>query len=261
MSIEVMIWSWKTRLKPTLKLTLLALADHCNDDGFCWPSIDSLVKKSSLARSSLIANVQKLCDMGIIEKQKRYKNGRRSSNEYRLKIELSPESIRMDSGCPKNERTESIRMKKSALSPESEPTTIYKPSVTNSITVNNELYDMRKNAKRTKSANKYSESFLNFYKKFPRKRDRPRAWIAWKKVNPNENKADQIMVGLENYKKEIEVKKTEKKYIKYPATWLNNECWEDDYDLTTGKSAKTDYRKSTSEQFADNIRNAMQGVC
>jgi hypothetical protein len=250
-----MTWAWKTQLKPTLKLTLLALSDYSNDEGFCWPSIESMVKKSSLTRSSLINNVQKLCDMGVIKKQKRYENGKRSSNEYRLNIELSPESVRMESGHPESIRTESIRMEKNSASPENRPTTIYKPSVTNNRTVNNMRSNVRK---RTKSANNYSDAFLKFYSDYPRHRDKPRAWQAWQKVNPEETKTNQIMDGIENFNKEIEVKQTPKKYIKYPAVWLNNLCWEDDYEIIQDQQPNRETRKSTSEQFADNLRNAMQ---
>lgn len=256
MSIEVMSWAWKTNLKSTLKLTLLALADYSNDDGLCWPSIDAMVKKSSLTRSSLIANVQKLCCLGIIEKKKRYENGRRSSNQYRLKIELSPESIRIDSGRPKSIRMESIRMENQSVSPESGHTTIYKPSLTNNRTVNNMRAQEHKHKKKCAVKNKYSKEFEQFYKDYPRHRNKPRAYKAWLKINPDETLRKKIMGGVDTFKKYIAIKNVEEKYIPYPEKWLNGTQWEDDYDLTKDNKSTTQQKKSLSEQYADNLRGA-----
>lgn len=240
MSLEVMTWAWKTQLKPTLKLTLLALSDYSNDEGICWPSIDAMVKKSSLTRSSLITNVQKLCGMGVIEKQKRYENGKRSSNEYRLKIELSPESIRMDFGRPKSIRTESIRMEKDRASPENGHTTYIQTIKEPSVICENE----RKNAK---SANNYSSAFLEFYEIYPRKRDKKRAWQAWQKINPDENLIVQIMTGVKNLNKEIKIKNTLQEFIKYPAVWINGECWEDEFEISSNYNPWTKCKKCKKE--------------
>ena len=36
------------RLKPNVKLVLMALADACDDEGYCWPSVPALARKTSL---------------------------------------------------------------------------------------------------------------------------------------------------------------------------------------------------------------------
>ena len=51
---------------------------------------------------------------------------------------------------------------------------------------------------------------------------------------------EKIMQGLKAYKEDIKKKQTQEQYIKYPATWLNQECWEDDY-TTTIKEEPFDY--------------------
>lgn len=247
MAIEIMTWAWKTQLKPTLKLTLLALADYSNDEGICWPSIDSMAKKSSLTRSSLINNVQKLCDMGVIEKQKRYENGKRSSNEYRLKIDLSPESIRMDFGRPESIRMESIRMEKKTLSPENRPTTIYKPSVTDNRTVSNicAVDANEKNIAQVRNAR-----FVKFYTTYPRHKDRKRAKKAFNKINPDEQLFNKIMKGVENLNNEIQLKDIPLEYCKYPAAWLNGECWEDEVDISKLKRNPWTHCKKCDKEMA-----------
>ena len=50
MSIRIMTQVWESAQKTaTHKLILLAFADHANDDGLCWPSIDTISNKSQLS--------------------------------------------------------------------------------------------------------------------------------------------------------------------------------------------------------------------
>lgn len=43
-----MNWAWQLRLKPNVKFVLMVLADACDDDGYCWPSVPTLAKKTCL---------------------------------------------------------------------------------------------------------------------------------------------------------------------------------------------------------------------
>lgn len=81
----------------------------------------------------------------------------------------------------------------------------------------------------------YKEKFDLFYSSYPIKKSRKKAeqkltYLLSKSKDYNKL-FDEIMKGLENYKKEIEVKKTESKYIKHPDTWLNKESWGDEYEV------------------------------
>lgn len=70
--------------------------------------------------------------------------------------------------------------------------------------------------------------FEKFYEAYPKKKSRQAAERAFnsaiKKVD-----FETIMKGLNAYKEEIKRKQTEEQYIKYPATWLNQGCWDDTY--------------------------------
>lgn len=59
---------WRIELKPaTLKLTLLSLADRADNDGYkCYPSIDRIVKDTSLNKKTVQANIKKLIELGLI---------------------------------------------------------------------------------------------------------------------------------------------------------------------------------------------------
>lgn len=82
--------------------------------------------------------------------------------------------------------------------------------------------------KDNKEKNIIYDQFLEFYEAYPKKRSKSTAQKAFEKAI-TKTSFENIMDGLTAYKKEISKKQTEEKYIKYPATWLNQECWDDDY--------------------------------
>lgn len=95
MSVKVSTWAWSLPLKGNEKLVLLALADHANDEGRCWPSIESLVEKCGLSRSPIIEHLKKLHQLGLFTKETLYDQfGKKKGNVYTLNISLSPELLR-----------------------------------------------------------------------------------------------------------------------------------------------------------------------
>lgn len=67
MSIRIMsaIFESKT-LGPTERLVMLALADHADDDGRCYPSIERLRQRTGLSERAVQTNIRKLVDQGYI---------------------------------------------------------------------------------------------------------------------------------------------------------------------------------------------------
>lgn len=91
-------------------MVLLALADHANDDGKCWPGIETVIKKCGISRNTAIRNIKDLKKHGLIISERRYtEEGRRTSNLYTLS--LSPNMV----------RTKCLRTKKTGLSPKYAP--------------------------------------------------------------------------------------------------------------------------------------------
>jgi len=82
-----MNWAWQLRLKPTVKFVLMALADACDDDGYCWPSIPTLAHKTCLDDRSVQRILNKLKVEGLVQVQQRFRNdGSPTSNGYRLPL-------------------------------------------------------------------------------------------------------------------------------------------------------------------------------
>ncbi|MHB8551125.1 MAG: helix-turn-helix domain-containing protein [Acidiferrobacterales bacterium] len=82
-----MNWAWALRLKPNVKFVLMALADACDDDGYCWPSVPTLAKKTCLDDRSVQRILNQLKADGLLWVEPRYrKDGSPTSNGYRLSL-------------------------------------------------------------------------------------------------------------------------------------------------------------------------------
>lgn len=69
---------WDADLAFTDKFVLLALADNANDEGSCWPSIETLCKKTCLSERTVHYAIKRLCTDGYLSIRKRFG----SSNVY-----------------------------------------------------------------------------------------------------------------------------------------------------------------------------------
>lgn len=92
---------------------------------------------------------------------------------------------------------------------------------------------------KNKHANKLADSelqqrFDNLWEQYPNKKSKPKAFTAYKKAIKEGTTDDEILKGIENYKQEIEIKRTDKQYIAHGSTWFNQKRWLDEYDLVGG---------------------------
>lgn len=88
MSVKQSGYAWEARIDASSKLVLLAIADHANNDGVCWPGIEYIVYKTCLSRRTVLRQLKKLESDGYITVQKQYiKNGQRLRNVYILHTE------------------------------------------------------------------------------------------------------------------------------------------------------------------------------
>ena len=99
---------------------------------------------------------------------------------------------------------------------------------------------------KNKPANKLADSelqqrFDNLWEQYPNKKSKPKAFTAYKKAIKEGTTDGEILKGIENYKREIELKRTDKQYIAHASTWFNQKRWLDEYDLT---SNRTEYNEN-----------------
>lgn len=114
MSVRASTWAWQQPIKGTAKLVLLALADHANDDGKCWPGIETVAKKCGISRIAVINNISKLRKSGFVNSERRYtEEGRRTSNVYTLC--LSTDNLHTHSLCKESLRKDNVGLSKGDL--------------------------------------------------------------------------------------------------------------------------------------------------
>ena len=84
MSIKHMTKVWKLEeLEPNQKLVFLAICDNANDEGICYPSIDTIQAKTSISRPTVIKIINKLVELNLLIKtQRARKTGGRYSSLY-----------------------------------------------------------------------------------------------------------------------------------------------------------------------------------
>ena len=102
----------------------------------------------------------------------------------------------------------------------------------NEPTKNNNLNNNKNNNKKDKekiSKKEIDTEFESLWKHYPNKKGKESAYKSYLKARQNGTTYDEVINGLENYLKEIEVKKTETQYIKHGSTWFSQRCWQDEY--------------------------------
>lgn len=81
-------------------------------------------------------------------------------------------------------------------------------------------------------------TFETFWKEYPNKKAKPKAYQSWVKINPDENLLKQILDGLEKAKQSTQWQKDNGQFIPHPTTWLNQERWNDEVEIIKNKSEK-----------------------
>lgn len=89
-----MNWAWSQACEsPGQKLVLMAIADHADGRGVCWPGEDLLAEKCSMSERSVRTHVVRLAALGLLSiDRRRAADGTRQKNLFSLCIE-PPENI------------------------------------------------------------------------------------------------------------------------------------------------------------------------
>jgi DNA-binding MarR family transcriptional regulator len=212
----------------TRKQIASLLADHChNQDWVCWLSQERLAAEAELTERTVRKVLAELEAEGLIRRQHRYStdSGERMSDYIWLiqeAIEALPPtgtSFRKcdDPGTPttgssprayRNLTTKSGDHSSLPETPVETPNSLPAAPVTD-VTPTDDTAD-----------------FDFFWSLYPRKEDKAAARKAWKAATKKAT-ADTIIDGARRY---AAFKAGEgKKFIKLGATWLNGECWENEY--------------------------------
>jgi hypothetical protein len=80
--------------------------------------------------------------------------------------------------------------------------------------------------------NIYTSRFKKFWDKYPRKIGKSKAQTIYKRKVNTEQKEKDVLEGLDRYLTKWKTEKTMKEYIPHPTTWLNQERWNDEIEIS-----------------------------
>ena len=84
-----MTWAWGQNVPPSTKAVLLALADHADDDGICWPGIKGVAEKCRLSKRTVRYHLGILRHAGLLNSEADYRqDGSQTANIYRLPVNI-----------------------------------------------------------------------------------------------------------------------------------------------------------------------------
>lgn len=121
-----------------------------------------------------------------------------------------------------------------------------------------------KKSKKSKKRNDYPDDFEEFWRTYPRHEDKKKAFKVWQTALKNGATADEIIAGAARYAK-YRAGEPEQ-YTKHPSTWLNGDCWENEYSTAGMGYGSSQYgsrlspeeaalnREAIASTFADRLR-------
>ncbi|MCK4705866.1 MAG: helix-turn-helix domain-containing protein [Gammaproteobacteria bacterium] len=217
MSLEATRLAWKLKLKSSQKLVILSLADRADSNNFCFPSIVRLTKDTCLNRKTVLEAIRILEELGHIKIEK----GLGKVNKYILSLE---NPVPKTTPVPKSEL-----VPKTVLPPVPD---LVLPSTKNGTPTSpkNGTLTYQYNLSNNQSVELTNdEAFDLFWKNYPRKDDKKKAKVAFKKLSLKKKNS-----AINDC--EARYIETEKQYIPMPTTYINNERWDNEI-IKTGKPA------------------------
>lgn len=112
------------------------------------------------------------------------------------------------------------------------------------------------NTKEKVSSPRLQQEFEEVWKLYPNKKGKQDAMKAYIKARASGTTKEEILDGLNAYKKMIEAEETEERYILHGSTWFNGHRWEDDNTVKEKKDVFTEWLewKESGEKDDDEFR-------
>ena len=213
LSIKALNWAWE---QPTSssgqKLVLLALADHANDDGHCWPGMKRIADKCDMSARQVSTHVTNLEKAGILTTNRRMKdNNQYSTYDYQLNF-ASGSLLPVEADFQRNSTSGGQQKPTSGGLAEADFRT--EPSVSN------------RKKEPSVSSSSDDDAFQQFWQTYPRKVGKDAARTALKRALKKTD-LETILTGLHLYNL---TRPKETQFVVHPTTWLNQGRWADEPD-------------------------------
>tara|TARA_R100000700_G_C3160127_1_gene136419 strand:- start:202 stop:903 length:702 start_codon:yes stop_codon:yes gene_type:complete len=220
MSVEIMSRVWaNSEAKGTARLVLLAIADHANPSGIAWPSLRRIAQYANVDRSNVSRAIKSLIQIGELERVG-YTKSFSGATKYKVKVVRSRTSAEAQPSAEAHwggdaEAHQGVVRKRTT------------------------------NRHRTKYIEPSIDigHFDEFWTQYPKKVAKGGARKAYEKALKLTTHED-IMAGLARYNPNPQ-------YICNPATWLNQERWNDEPSSIKPDSFASDQSRSDGNRHAE----------
>lgn len=188
---------------PTKKAILMLLADYADSEWSCFPSQATLARQASVGERTVRRVLSDWEQSGLIRRVHRGSRDRKGRISDR--IFLQPPGVDLPATGDDLPATDDTFTGQSlagepSVEPSEEPLT-------------RDPYD--------------DPNFVAFWDEMPKKRGKRGAWKAWKKLMREGVDPERLIAAAVAYRKLIEYRNTEDRFIKHPQGWLNEGYWEE----------------------------------
>jgi hypothetical protein len=193
------------------KAVLAEINSFCSRYESCYASNEHFAKFIQVGERRIQKILKSLESKELIEREIVYKKGTKEIEKRFLRVR--------EGWCP-NGRTPHDQMD---VPPHDQK------FADNNTPMNNTKEGIYKRiSSKTQKNAEYEDLFSIFYQAYPKKKDKAKAFNAFKKIKPDKALLDEILKALEWQKQQDDWKKDGGQYIPYPATYLNGRRWEDE---------------------------------
>jgi hypothetical protein len=233
-SVRWITWAWEQPCTSSgEKLTLIALADHAGEDGVCWPSSGRLTEKTGLSRRAIFGHLANLESEGLLAREQRFReDGGQTSSVICLGVQDRDGGVQNLHGGYAPEIRGAMQPVAPPVEPSVEPSVEPTPPTPQrgEVAVTDDGFDA-------------------FWAVYPRGGGKPAARRAWKSALKKVAVAE-IADGLQMWLDHWHAAGTPQNYIPMPATWLNQERWNDTPPPLASRDTKSARSQAAIERLA-----------
>ncbi|NKC66721.1 helix-turn-helix domain-containing protein [Vagococcus fluvialis] len=215
---------YSKNLIPNSKLLYGEITALCNEKGFCWASDSYFQKLYGVSKSTVQRWLDSLEKEGFIIREVRYKEGSKEIEKRFIRISEIP--IPKKANTLYSELGEGYSQKQDLPIPRNR-----RDNITSNTTINNTNNNIDQSPSKEADSVSLKNKFNEIWEQYPtgRKQGKDKAFKAYKRAIKDGVTENQIIKGLDDYKKQIKLQNTELQFIKQGSTWFNNKSWEDEY--------------------------------
>jgi hypothetical protein len=269
MTIQAVAWAIETRVgDPTLKVLLMALANHANSDEWeAWPKLETLAFEAEISKRTVQRGLERLKQLGLISIEHSFRpDGSQTSSRIRLlrggQIDTpsrgqigtlgchSSDVGRVTELCPAPGDNKVATPNEPSLEPSLEPSKTPVASKATKRATDSEIDQI------------FEERFWPVYPKRLGSRGKPEAKKKFRTVVRSGGKVEKIIDAATklaaDWVPRISRKPADAQFIPMAATWLNKGRWDDEPDELQGDDGPPIRGAETMFDLANHFENRVR---